>query len=206
MWRANNRQQRFVAPLFTVLARRDFLIVGDMPQFVPMPCDLETERLRLRQLREDDSQTVRELWLERDPRVPRRIDRFGRPSIEDIQERIAAQLAESTRSGLSLLAIEEKSNPGLLGYCGLTVGAGSDTEPEIAFELFRTHQGCGFATEAASSVVDAAQATGRSRLWATVREWNVASFKVLAKLDFADSGRRTEDSVHGNTFWMLRDL
>lgn len=73
-----------------------------MSQFVPMPCDLETERLRLRQLREDDSEMVRKLWLER-------------------------------RSGLSLLAIEEKSNPGLLGYCGLT-GAGSDTEPEIALE------------------------------------------------------------------------
>jgi RimJ/RimL family protein N-acetyltransferase len=171
-----------------------------------MPAELETGRLRLRRLQEEDSQMVRKLWLERDPRVPRRIDRPGGPSVEDIRERIAAQLAESESSGLFLLAVERQSGPGLLGYCGLTVGAGSYAEPELAFELFRTHQGHGFATEAASAVVDAARATGRARLWATVREWNAPSFKVLARLGFSDSGRRTEDPLHGDTFWMYYDL
>ena len=75
-----------------------------------------------------------------------------------------------------------------------------------AFELFRAHQGQGFATEAAFAVLDAARATGRSRLWATVREWNAASFNVLTKLGFFDSGRRTIDPVHGDTTWMSCNL
>lgn len=117
-----------------------------------------------------------------------------------------SQLAEFESSGLSLLAIESRSGPGLLGYCGLTIGAGSHAEPEIAFELFKSYQGCGFATEAAFAVVDAARATGQSRLWATVREWNAPSFRVLEKLGFSNSGRRTEDTEHGDTVWMVRDL
>jgi [ribosomal protein S5]-alanine N-acetyltransferase len=151
---------------------------------------------------------MRDLWLERDPRVPshRRIDDLGRPSLEDMRERITAELIESERSGLWLLAIERRSARGLIGYCGLTIGSATEAEPEIAFELLRAHQGEGFATEAAFAVLDAARATGRSRLWATVREWNAPSFNVLAKLGFCDSGRRTIDPVHGNTTWMSCNL
>ena len=154
------------------------------------------------------AEAFRELWLERDRRVPsrRRIDHLGRPSVEEMQERITAELTESERCGLWLLAIERRSAQGFVGYCGLTVGAATEAEPEMAFELFRAHQGQGFATEAAFAVLDAAGATGRSRLWATVREWNAASFKVLAKLSFFDSGRRTIDPVHGDTIWMSRNL
>ncbi len=123
-----------------------------------------------------------------------------------MRERISAELTESERYGLWLLAIERKSAQGFIGYCGLTIGAATEAEPEIAFELFRAHQGRGFATEAAFAVLDAARASGRSRLWATVRDWNVASFDVLAKLGFFDSGRRTIDPVHGDTIWMSCNL
>lgn len=105
-----------------------------------------------------------------------------------------------------MLAIERKSAPGFIGYCGLTAGQASHAEPEIAFELFRSAHGSGYATEAARVVVEAARATGRSRLWATVREWNIASLKVLVKLDFVDSGRRTEDPARGGSVWMAREL
>jgi RimJ/RimL family protein N-acetyltransferase len=172
-------------------------------------CDaLETTRLRLRRSQVEDSQAIRDLWLERDGRVPphRRIDGLGRPSLEDMQQPIAAELAESERSGLWLLAIERKSARGFIGYCGLTVGAATEAEPEIAFEVFRAHQGRGFATEASFAVLGAARATGRSRLWATVREWNAASFNVLSKLGFSDSGRRTLDPVHGDTTRMSCNL
>jgi len=123
-----------------------------------------------------------------------------------MRERIVAQLAEEERTGLALLAIERKPRPEFLGYCGLIAGAADEIEPEIAYELFRCAHGRGYATEAARAVVEAARAMGRSRLWATVREWNAASFAVLAKLDFIDSGRRTPDPQRGDTVWMTRDL
>ncbi|MBG6192267.1 RimJ/RimL family protein N-acetyltransferase [Arthrobacter sp. CAN_A212] len=175
-------------------------------EFAPMITELTTERLVLRRMQGEDSQAIRALWMERDPRVPRRIDHQGNPTVEQIHQRMMAQLAESEKSGLFLLAIEKTSGSGLLGYCGLTVGAGSYAEPEIAFELFKSYQGCGFATEAGAAVIDAARATARTRLWATVREWNAPSFRVLARLGFSDSGRRTKDAEHGDTLWLVHDL
>ncbi|MHA7263797.1 hypothetical protein ACX80W_11420 [Arthrobacter sp. TMN-37] len=86
--------------------------------FTSTQVELRTERLRLRRLREEDSQTVRELWLERDPRVPRRINPSGRPSVEDVREPSAAQLIESESSRLSLLAIENIPVLDLLGTAG----------------------------------------------------------------------------------------
>ena len=177
-----------------------------MTEFAPMPRELHTERLRLRWWLPSDSADVRRLWSERDPRSLRLINADGHPTENEMRDRISAQLDEGESTGLGMLAIELQSGPGFIGYCGLTVGSATKEEPEIAFELFRSAHGRGYATEAAQAVVDVARGTGRSRLWATVREWNTASLRVLAKLDFFDSGRRTEDAERGSSVWMTRDL
>jgi ribosomal-protein-alanine N-acetyltransferase len=177
-----------------------------MTEFAPMPRELRTERLRLRWWLPSDSAAVRRLWAERDPRSLRLINADGHPTETEMRDRISTQLDEGERSGLGMLAIELLSAPGFIGYCGLTVGSATEEEPEIAFELFRAAQGREYATEAAREVVDVARGTGRSRLWATVREWNVASLRVLAKLDFVDSGRRTVDAERGSSVWMTRDI
>ena len=71
----------------------------------------------------------------------------------------------------------------MIGYCGLLVGRASFDEPEIAYEL-PGGRGLGYATEAARAVLDAAFATGRRRVWSTVRAWNAPSFRVLEKIGF----------------------
>lgn len=76
----------------------------------------------------------------------------------------------------------------------------------MAFELLRDARGQGIATEAARAVVEAARATGRTRLWSTVRRWNTASSRVLEKAGFTESGRVTEDPEDGDTVWMTQDL
>jgi RimJ/RimL family protein N-acetyltransferase len=43
-------------------------------------------------------------------------------------------------------------------------------------------------------------------LWATVREWNAASFRVLEKLGFERSDRVDEDPDRGASIWMTRSL
>lgn len=93
-----------------------------------------------------------------------------------------------------------------LGYCGLTVGQATYDEPEIAYELAQRTHGHGYATEAARAVVEAAARTGRNRLWATVRVWNTASFRVLEKLGFENSGRVDPNPERGDSIWMTRDL
>ena len=130
-----------------------------------MAFHLSTERLRLRPWAESDIDQYRALVTERGN---------GIPTVENIQERIATQLVASAKSGIALLPICRRLEGDFIGYCGLIVGRSSLDEPEIAYELFRRAHGRGYATEAARAVLDAAVATGRTRLWATVGSWNAA--------------------------------
>jgi len=91
------------------------------------------------------------------------------------------------------------------GYCGLVVGRATVDEPEIAFELLRRHQGHGYATEAARAVVGEAAATGRGRIWASVRRWNDASFRVLDKLGFERTSSTIDDGF-GDLIWCTRRI
>jgi RimJ/RimL family protein N-acetyltransferase len=92
----------------------------------------------------------------------------------------------------------------VIGYCALVVGRCSLDEPEIAYELLRRFHGHGYATEAAESLVAAAAATGRHRLWSPVRPWNVASLRVLEKIGFHVD--RTIPDDRGDVVYLVRDL
>jgi RimJ/RimL family protein N-acetyltransferase len=173
--------------------------------FEPMPSELLTDRLHLRPWRAADAGPHRQLWLERDRRALRRIDSHGRPTVEDLRERMAEQSA-AVLPGLRLFAVERLVAADFIGYCGLVVGRASTEEPEIAFEFAQRVHGNGYATEAAKVVVAAAAATGRRRLWATVRAWNAPSLRVLDKVGFHDSGRVTADPDRGDSLWMTMDL
>jgi RimJ/RimL family protein N-acetyltransferase len=84
------------------------------------------------------------------------------------------------------------------------VGRCSLDEPEIAYELLRRFHGRGYATEAARALVDAAAATGRQRLWSTVRPSNAASLRVLEKIGFRTDHVTTDDQ--GDVIYLVRDL
>ena len=167
---------------------------------------LETDRLILRRAHMDDAPVYRQLWTERDPRVPphRRISLDGRPTVEDIVARIGAANDES---GLRLLTVERKGTADVVGYCGLTAhGNGSPEEPELAYELLRAAHNRGYATEAAEAVVAWASGVGYRRLRAGVWDWNIASRRVLAKLGFREVGRVSPESVDGYTLLTVKDL
>lgn len=166
---------------------------------------LETPRLRLRPWRVSEAGVLRELWSERDPRVPphRRIDAQGRPTLDELEDSIRA----NRPSSVGLLAIERKAIPGVIGYCGLVAsGRGTAGEPELAFELLRQTWGCGYATEAAWVVLDWARSSGYEQLWATVWDWNTASRRVLAKVGFTETDRREVHRDIGTTLFTRRQL
>jgi ribosomal-protein-alanine N-acetyltransferase len=174
----------------------------------PAPGDavvLETDRLLLRPWRVAEAVVQRELWTERDPRVPpdRRIDVHGRPTVADLEESIRS----SRPSPFGLLAVERKDARDVIGYCGLVdSGRGAEGEPELAFELLRRVWRQGYATEASWAVVDWARSSGVERLWATVWEWNTASRRVLAKVGLTETERTEMDPVHGTTLFATRRL
>lgn len=62
----------------------------------PVLATLETDRLILRHRREGEAAIYRQLWIERDPRVPphRRISPEGRPTEADIAAQILAEREE----------------------------------------------------------------------------------------------------------------
>jgi [ribosomal protein S5]-alanine N-acetyltransferase len=43
-------------------------------------------------------------------------------------------------------------------------------------------------------------------LWAKVRDWNVASRRVLQKLGFRETGRVEGDAVHGESLLAVREF
>lgn len=173
---------------------------------VPRLDVLETDRLILRRRRVDEAAVYRRLWAERDPRVPprRQIDSEGRPTVEDIAAEIRA---ERGQPGPGILAVERRGAADVIGYCGLVFrGNGSPDEPELAYELLRVAHGCGYATEAGRAVVTWVSEAGYARLWATVRDWNVASRRVLEKLGFRETGRVERDAVHGDSLLAVREF
>lgn len=152
---------------------------------------VETSRLLLRPWRVAEAAVLRELWAERDPRVPphRRIAADGHPTLAEFEDSIRADQPSS----VGLLAIERKAAGDVIGYCGLVdSGRGSGSEPELAFELLRRVWGQGYGTEAARAVLDWARSSGYTRLWATVWDWNTASRRVLAKVGFTEAEQKVE--------------
>nr|WP_240484000.1 GNAT family N-acetyltransferase [Arsenicicoccus bolidensis] len=159
----------------------------------------------LRPWRPSESPVLRELWSERDPRVPphRRIGDDGSPTVEQLAQSILSHPPTS----LGLLAVELAENGEVIGSCGLADGARPGPgEPELAFELLRRHWDRGYATEASHAVLGWARSSGHRRLWATVWDWNSASRRVLAKLGFAETGERELDASGGTSLLLVRQL
>ncbi|MFD0354240.1 GNAT family N-acetyltransferase [Streptomyces sp. NPDC127110] len=166
-----------------------------MSTYETMPFHLETERLILRPWAEADAAEFCALLAERGK---------GTPTVERIRTAIAELLTATESTGIALLPIQRRDEGDFIGYCGLIIGRSSVEEPEIAYELLRRAHGQGYATEAARAVLDAAAATGRKRVWATVGAWNAPSFRVLDKLGFERDRVSTEDS--GEVVWLTRPL
>lgn len=167
---------------------------------------LHTDRLVLRRWRVADAAVLRRLWEERDARVPphRRIGVDGRPTVEDLADWIRQD--DLSASG-GLLAVVRRRSGDVIGYCGLIANVhGQDGEPELAYEFLRAEWGRGYATEAARAVIEWARSMGYLRLWATVRDWNIASRHVMSKSGFTETSRVERDAVHGDSIFYVTEL
>ena len=163
-------------------------------RYRPMAYSMTTDRLRLDLRTEDDAELNCQLLGERENPTPH--------SLLDMRRRLGEQRIQAPKTGIGLLTIR-RSDDQPLGYCGLIIGRCSIDEPEIVIELLRRHHGHGYATEAARAVTDAAFATGRSRIWATVAPWNAPSLAVCRRLGFRDHHRVTYDGGVGEVIHLV---
>ena len=164
-------------------------------QYRPMVFSLETERLKLQLRNPDDASWNLELLGEHEGGTTLTLDA--------VKRRLAEQKTTARDSGIGLLTITRRDLGDSIGYCGLVIGRGSFDEPEIVYELLRRFHGCGYATEAATAVIVAAFATGRQRIWSTVRSSNIPSFGVLEKIGFHRDHSMFDDQ--GELIHMVRD-
>jgi RimJ/RimL family protein N-acetyltransferase len=156
---------------------------------------IDTERLSLRLRTKDDAECNLELLREHEGGTEL--------SLGKVEQRMVEQNERAQLDGFGLLGIRRRNEISPIGYCGLIIGRGTFEEPEIACEILPQFRGNGYATEAAGAVSEAAFATGRERLWATVGIWNAPSFRVLEENGFQ---AHHNDYGDGGAFvWMVRN-
>ena len=153
---------------------------------------LETPRLLLREMTEDDAEHV--FTLGQNPNVTRYI--VGEPPLTTraqalaiLRERVFPQYA----GGLGRWACIEKSSGDFIGWCGVK-HVPEDGEYDLGYRFLEEHWGKGYATEAASAVYDfARRELHGKRVVGKAMLDNVASRRVLEKIGMVFEGELEEE-------------
>ncbi len=148
-----------------------------------MPPETEAARLRLYPPRPEDLEA--RLAMDRDPEVMR----FIRPIPEDAEAQraeIRNQILQPPRG--AYWHVEERAAPGFIGWCGLFPLEDSGLI-ELGCRFVRAAWGRGFATEAATAILDHGFRTLRLDLIVAVSDpANAASHRVLSKIGLRAAG------------------
>ncbi len=154
---------------------------------------LETERLFIRHLRASDLDELSALCA--DAELMRYVG-DGQPlTREQVQRWIEKSLENYSRHGLGCMAVTEKSEDRLIGYCGLVYAQGSD-EPEIIYALQKEYWGRGLASEAARAMLAYGLTKHKlPRILATIDPDNASSIRIVEKLGLKFLMKRVDE--HG---------
>ncbi len=150
-------------------------------------CHLETRRLRLRPLREDDAPAL--LALFSDPRVMRYWSTPPWTGLEQAHATIA-QDRESMAAGEHLrLAVTRRDDPKLIGTCTLFHWVPSCRRAEIGYALSPAHQGNAYMDESLRALLRFGFTTMQlNRVEADIDPRNEASARTLERLGFRREG------------------
>ena len=160
-----------------------------------------TSRLELRPFRPEDAAELHEIFSDPETHT------IGEGPLASLAETAAwiSRRAEAERQhGLLWYAVRDRVGGRMLGNCGLFAGRTGSAEPEIGYEIRRSCQGRGLATEAARAVLDDALASGTGRVWATIRPHNAASLRVAAKIGM--TRRHAKPDSRGPLVYLSRPL
>ena len=150
---------------------------------------IETERLILRPLREDDLQALHAIFS--NPQAMRYWDRPAWTDPEQTRALLAAFMADAPQDHLEF-GLERNGN--LLGRVGMW------KRYEIGYILHPDHWGHGYATEAMRALIAAVhgRCPDAPALTAELDPRNAASIRVLEKLGFQKVGHETANFRYGD--------
>jgi len=142
---------------------------------------IETQRLRLRRLREDDRETVSR-W-NADPVFTEHLGGVhSRARSDEVFDRWLRHWQEH---GFGVLAVEWSETGELVGRAGPQFHSFWPHDPEVGWGISPAWQGRGLATEAgAAAIAWAFGDLGFDRVASITTEGNTASLRVMAKLGF----------------------
>ena len=158
-----------------------------------------TSRLELRPFRPEDAAELHEIFSDPETHT---IGAGPFRSLAQTTDWISRRAETERQHGLLWYAVCDRAGGRMLGNCGLFAGRTGSAEPEIGYEIRRSCQGRGLATEAAGAVLDDALASGISRVWATIRPRNTASLRVAAKIGM--TLRHTRPDSRGPLVYLAR--
>ena len=150
---------------------------------------IETERLRLRLLRDDDGDAAAMLELLNEPGFHRYIGDRGVRTLEQARDCIRnGPMVSYERHGYGMYAVERRSDGAWLGNAGLVRRDGLPG-PDIGYAVLSEFAGQGYAGEAARAVFAHARAgLGLQDLYGITDLDNVVSGKILLGLGMQERG------------------
>ena len=149
--------------------------------------ELETERLILRYLREDDLTSLYDAWS--DDEVTKYVSFDTYTSIEAAKERVGIWLERYKNEKCYRWIIERKEDGELFGIIDV-VGYADDGAPEIGYLSRRRFWGNGYMTEALGAVTEYLFSEGFSSIVVEAFVPNVGSNRVIQKNGYTLVGGR----------------
>ena len=152
--------------------------------------ELETVRLRLREMNEADAPFLLEVLNE--PAFVRNVGDRGVRTVDDAAQYLRERVTASyEKFGFGMWLVEMKDTGQLLGICGL-IKRDALEDVDLGFSFLERFWSRGFAYEAATSALGYGWSVAKlSRVVAIVAPHNAASIRLLEKLGF-----RFEKKVH----------
>lgn len=166
-----------------------------------MSPSLRTPRLQLDAFTASDAIELHALFADPDTHT---IGSGPFTAVEQTERWIANRVTAQCDHGLCWYALRCPETGLLIGNCGMLQGRASFEEPEIGYEIRASHRGRGYATEAAGAVLQQCRDAGLRRVWASIRPYNIASRRIVARLGMRLD--RTDSDERGELLFYVIDL
>ncbi|MDR9856260.1 GNAT family N-acetyltransferase [Paenibacillus sp. VCA1] len=149
--------------------------------------ELETERLILREITKEDTESIFACFSNGEA-----MRYYGQDAFEHREqaERLIGFFADSYREKRGIRwGIERKDAPGLIGTVGFNAWSPKHRRAEIGYEIHPDHWRKGYASEAVACILAYGfEALSLARIGAVVYTENAASSRMLIKLGFREEG------------------
>lgn len=163
---------------------------------------IETERLILREFREEDWHTMAAYWS-----TPLH-QRYYEPVpdraawVRELVDMLIAAQAEEPRLTRQLVVTLKGGDDRMIGNCGVRINDLDLAEGNIGYELRADMWGRGYATEAAGAMLAYGfNELGLHRIWAETVGENLGSQHVLTKLGMRREAQFREHQWYNDRWW-----